>query len=668
MMHAVRAQILLAAGVLAAVAAAGCGGDANPDAATTAGPHSDMQCTQCHTGPASSGFVAAVTSDACAACHSAADLRPRVEAKDVGFRHTEHPGETGGTLGCAACHTHDSGDADLSVATIGCFLCHANLPESDNADATIAVTTCTGCHVQPAHVAFTAGGESIDHAAVMTRNISCLLCHYDVAAGSGVAAPATCRTCHGVPGGPDALRGDESMDPAVVHTMHLDSAVELTCTRCHEPVDHRVVRLASALTLDCGSCHGQGDPALGAPLDSTIHRDVQELYVGLDPRHPELGPAVKFTARVACASCHSKASTSLPVGSAAQLRAMRQECDACHGGRFGRLLEPWVAGMTRNTRLAGDFVQAAAANTSVRQDAVADSMARAAVAVWRHIDRGDGVHNLPAADALLRGAIEAAARSYRRVGVAEPSRPGLGPDPSNVSCVRCHYGVQTVATPVDGRTFAHTDHVITGAIACARCHGTADLFEDDGTTFDPAHGTTGITQTDCMTCHHVDRAGECTACHAQVDIARLHPRADVTVHIRHNNAEHTREVDFSHASHVPVACTSCHQPGVAQVPASCNTCHEAHHGAAPTARGCDTCHGTDVLERHKRTDHLECGACHAPATLSLMGSADRRFCLVCHVSQTDHRPEGDCSTCHLALTPEQALRRIVAARTSQRRQ
>jgi predicted CXXCH cytochrome family protein len=66
---------------------------------------------------------------------------------------------------------------------------------------------------------------------------------------------------------------------------------------------------------------------------------------------------------------------------------------------------------------------------------------------------------------------------------------------------------------------------------------------------------------------------------------------------------------------------------------------------------------------HEPTDHLQCGACHSPATLSMLERADRRFCLQCHTSMSGHEPDDECSTCHLLIGPDEAMRQIVSART-----
>lgn len=657
---AVRARILLTAGLVAGLAS-GCG-DADPDAGLAAGPHLDLACGECHAGPVSDGFVASLAPGSCARCHPDAELNASVEVHNVSLTHIAHPGVAdSGPSGCVACHTHDSGDVDLTIASGSCFLCHAVLAQG--AEATISESDCAACHVQPAHTGFPTGGATIDHAAVLERGVSCLLCHYDVIEGTGATATATCRTCHGMPGGAAPLRGDESMDAAAVHALHPDTAAPMSCTRCHEPIDHTVIQMASSLTLECESCHAPGDPALNPPVDSSIHRRTQQLYAGFDPDHPDVEPALKFLERVSCSGCHVASATALQAGSAERLGLIRQECAACHGERFGPLLGPWVAGMRLNAALAESYVVGAAANPRIRGNATADSMARRAVAVWQHVAGGDGMHNLPGADALLRRAIETAAGAYRQTGERPPAQPGLGPDPTVVSCVRCHYGVQTVAAAIHAQTFSHDEHVVAGALACTRCHGSAQLFRDDGSTFDPAHGRTLVAQADCASCHHVESVGQCATCHTRAEVATLRARADLTVHVQRNNLERMREVELSHDAHGSVQCSACHQPGPEQRVVACNECHESHHGGAGEAQACNACHTTSLLSVHEPTDHLVCGACHSPATLSMLERADRRFCLQCHTTMSGHESDGECSTCHLLIGPDEAMRQIVSART-----
>jgi hypothetical protein len=74
-----------------------------------------------------------------------------------------------------------------------------------------------------------------------------------------------------------------------------------------------------------------------------------------------------------------------------------------------------------------------------------------------------------------------------------------------------------------------------------------------------------------------------------------------------------------------------------------------------------------VQSAHSKRDHLSCGACHTTATLASLGTADRAFCLQCHTDQAAHKPGEQCAECHLVLTPDQAMRRILAADTARTR-
>jgi hypothetical protein len=233
--------------------------------------------------------------------------------------------------------------------------------------------------------------------------------------------------------------------------------------------------------------------------------------------------------------------------------------------------------------------------------------------------------------------------------------------------MRCHYGVEGARTEVFAQAFDHGRHVIDGGIACAGCHAAADLFLADGDTFDPAHGATPITAAQCTQCHHVETPAPCATCHTPSEVVAIAHTADLTVHVRRDDVTHARRVPFEHAAHATIGCARCHAADdPAQTPATCTSCHEAHHQQVPSPAGCAQCHQTPPIPSHRRTDHLECGACHEPATLQLFAAADRSFCLQCHRDLSAHRPDGQCAECHLQLSPEEAMQRILTARQASR--
>lgn len=628
---------------------------------TAAGSHTGLTCDACHAGTVSGDFVAPVAAGRCSSCHT--DLSGQVEVAHVTFAHTTHPDPVGSALSCTSCHAHSAGDQPLVATTAGCFLCHADPPSGGDQRLAVSIgeDRCVECHVQPTHTAFARTGAPIDHETVLARGISCLLCHYDVVEGSGAVPPSRCRSCHGLPGGPLPERLGPTGDPIAVHVTHLTDSTSLTCTRCHEPVSHAVIQLASALVLDCSSCHAAGEPALREPIDSSAHRAQQLLYAGLDAHHGDVEPALKFLQRVACTSCHSEPSMRAAPG-AATTRAINAECVACHGDRFDDLLEPWLLGMELHTSAVAALLRTASGDARLRRVSAADSTLEAAAAALALVESAHGVHNIAGADRLLRAAVGHVERSYRHAGLATPLRLSLGPDPATVTCVRCHYGIELQAGRFADQPFEHGRHVVDADIACSDCHGTAELFEDDDETFDPDHGATRIGAADCASCHHVERPGTCVECHAPGEVAAIPVERDITVRVARDDVRTTRSATFSHAAHEVVACGSCHRAVSPERPAvECASCHREHHTEVASPGGCTACHTGNVRREHERVDHLSCAACHASATLEMFGSADRAFCLQCHNGQQDHEPAGQCSTCHLQLSPGEAMRQILDA-------
>jgi hypothetical protein len=283
------------------------------------------------------------------------------------------------------------------------------------------------------------------------------------------------------------------------------------------------------------------------------------------------------------------------------------------------------------------------------------------------VDSAGGVHNLPGADATLRMAAGDALAAFRAAGLQPPGSPRLGPAIAQEPCMRCHYGVESTHQEAFSLPFDHGRHVIEGGLECSACHSTEELFQADGQTFDPAHGRTPITAAQCTQCHHVEADLTCATCHTSSEVATIAYMADLTVHVQRNDIAHARRVAFEHRTHTAVACADCHTPSdPTQTPASCTSCHEAHHEQVTSPVGCAQCHQPEPIPNHRRSDHLECGACHAPATLELFGTADRAFCLQCHRDLVAHRPEGECSECHLQLSPAEAMSRMLNARQASR--
>ncbi|MEZ5064257.1 MAG: cytochrome c3 family protein [bacterium] len=632
---------------LATLLAAGCGKEPEPQR-LHAEAHDGLACLDCHEN--APGPVGLTSIENCAACHAIQDLPEVVELAGVKFRHREHAGLLPGIHAtCSACHHHQGDGTDLEVDSGACFLCHAQLPAADGR-ASLGEQSCLGCHGPDTNPGLEHAPGIVDHAVVIARDVTCSSCHYDAVEGSGTVRNEKCLECHGAPGLAPTLDKDLQYDAESIHRDHTWDGKEQSCRRCHEALTHRVRSLESTMGLKCASCHLPDDPRIAPPQDPYVHRAQQILYSGLAAGHDKMAPAGKFAAKVSCTACHSHDSMRPRLGHEI-VAAIDVECTQCHGPKFAGLLNGWIQGMRSRTKATGDYVHRAAADPRVRASAPADSAVTEAVRLWDMVHEGNGVHNVPAADAVLRRVIEETAGAWREAGVTPPARPNLGPDPATNRCVHCHYGIENTRGNFLGRMLDHRTHVINGGLDCHLCHSDADLFQADRKTFDPRHGKTHVSLADCASCHHSPaEAGQatCQDCHDSGP-KTVGPVSTFDVSSWRGDA-------WSHATHSALECQTCHVTPVTYAPAAdvmkCTACHENHH---QPGRDCARCHGRpETADAHDADTHFGCAGCHDRATISRL-DADRGMCLICHAEQrTDHHEETDheCSVCHFLMTPE----------------
>lgn len=204
--------------------------------------------------------------------------------------------------------------------------------------------------------------------------------------------------------------------------------------------------------------------------------------------------------------------------------------------------------------------------------------------------------------------------------------------------------LSAVAQAQDSVAFPHARHT---TVPCMTCHVTTG----SGARLKVA------APEGCRACHHsTDQKSQCAACHSKtlsttyaVPVAFSAPTRSVPV---------TRSVDFDHQRHAGRQCTECHANDVMRTPqVTCTSCHADHH--APD-RNCSTCHPTARVG-HDRTAHDGCTTCHVARTIPAI-TGSRTLCLVCHEPQRNHKPGGDCATCHAIRSG------VAAAGTLTRRQ
>jgi hypothetical protein len=540
-------------------------------------------------------------------CHSERKVEGVVDYKGVRFDHTTHLGELrrGKQLRCTSCHSQIVQGDHVAVTQGTCFLCHFK-----DRPAGAPIAGCIGCHSSPPRIV-SAAGYVVDHAQYVQDRVSCLSCHAEVTAGTGMAERARCFNCHNEP---ERLAKFE--DTVLVHRVHIaDHNVE--CTQCHTPIEHRVVSLATTFELDCTSCH------------SRVHDAQRRLYAGTGGHGSPESPSRMFLARVSCTGCHGLPTT---VRGHERVRlAGEASCMSCHGIRYANLLPSWQREMERKLARVAPVVAGATAalgSAPVRRRAAADSLLRLAQDNVELVRVGKAAHNVAYADRLLRAALELT-RDAVRAGQLAYTVPqvNLGPPLGENACFGCHVGVERAKVTFQGRAFNHEPHVLRGGLGCADCHTPLDR-----------HGGTTITLAGCDACHHnAVRPMNCARCHAGLGGGAGAPEAPIA----------TATGVFSHPVHLQanLACTTCHTPpAMSARTLVCQTCHNQHH---EPERTCSSCHRAEsgVLAKHTRSAHNGCGTCHT-ATPGL-NRWSRQICTTCHVQQASgHYATRPCEACH----------------------
>lgn len=519
-----------------------------------ASSHREVACVECHSeyrwalsrvwvkyalGIYTTQPRAEVPDRRCLACHQHQDLdTDEVFLKDIHFSHQGHLGEMrrGKRLHCTSCHT-GSAMAGTSLAVRDhvvlqeqvCFVCHFK-----GAEAGQAATGCLVCHGPPSTVV-THHGLEFDHGTYLQRGVRCETCHTEVTRGDANVPRERCWSCH-------VAHLEAYEDPVRVHEIHVQRRI-IDCRRCHNTLEHGKIAMTAALGDRCDACH------------TPVHTPQEKMYIGIGGRGVPDTPDTMFLARVACNSCHVPAAG----GPAAQDRALRESCVACHGAGYGRMVDDWrreisalLAGVDREVRRAEGFAPRLAA-------AHAQDLADARHNV-EFVRAAGGHHNVHYAIDLLRFANDRAAAALRAAGA------GVTPTPEVLAsaagyCRVCHSTAHLgTRLPFGNMAYDHNRHIAAG-IGCDTCHSLAE------------HGKTTIAAEQCMACHHApSQTRRCESCHTEQ--ASLYRGALAGTGVK-------GDPDFMAAA--DTACTDCHDlaspdPLVKTVQRACVGCHDDSYG------------------------------------------------------------------------------------------
>jgi hypothetical protein len=422
------------------------------------------------------------------------------------------------------------------------------------------------------------------------------------------------------------------------------------CTGCHTRAHDLVLGKGANAAERCVGCHEKVHPE---------HKPIEAFYAG-EQGWGSVHPDPMFKARVDCADCH--VDSTLAVKGTARLARLDRVCTNRHGTRFAGILTRWNAGMRWRIDAVSTYV-ARACNDPRLSSGGARTRLDDAKSFLATVAAGGALHNVRGADALLRDAMDATTAAYTAARVEVPERPVLGSDATGVTCIGCHYGIETAKDTAFGKPFDHSAHILRGDVACVKCHSNADFLVDDERSVDlkkrrvdPRHGKTTLTSASCNECHHAPASTvACTSCHKS-DVLPRAIRVTLPLKLNAKGAPTSRVIAFEHRNHSKAECASCHtsKAEVKKV-ATCASCHDTHHRDATQ---CAKCHSDDTRVAHKAQDHFSCTSCHAKETVAAL-TPNRAFCVSCHAKQADHKPDRECSTCHMQGSPADIRKRII---------
>jgi hypothetical protein len=397
-------------------------------------PHGDLACAECHQGGLSDRELAAVPPETCtgSGCHEA-DVPGEITLATVRFTHLDHGSTESLALGCAGCHTHNSGSDPLNAGPETCGLCHVDELSGARGE------DCRLCHTAPRHAGVTDQGLAIPHDGLPWIQGGCLRCHYAVARPVHEVSLGRCAQCH--------LDTNAVTQAGIGEDLHPDH-VGTHCGACHEADNHRIEAMSSAVQLECESCHSvEHDVEVDAALLASqtcvechggAHQAQQRLLLGIMPDASAAAPAAHFMDGLTCRSCHIQG----PETSDAAQRGTDEACVACHRPEYATVLRWWNEGVAERMRLVDRYLAGADRAVAGRGDS---DPARLATQQARRLldlvaDAG-GQHNLPLTHRIFENAIASASEAYRLAGRGTPPVPALGRPPRQGLCAYCHYRI-----------------------------------------------------------------------------------------------------------------------------------------------------------------------------------------------------------------------------------
>jgi nitrate/TMAO reductase-like tetraheme cytochrome c subunit len=540
----------------------------------------------------------------CTSCH----------VMDVPFRRftaSEHS-----KLGCHDCHRQGMMDNVKEL-----YVWVLERPEEIPAHAPVPNSICAECHIQN------------DPDSTWKRIVATAGHAVHLNPASPAMRTMECVTCHG-------------------QEVHRFKPAETTCAQsgCHDNVQIQLGRMSGQTTLHCSTCHVF--TAAAAETDSTRSArgalvpnqdqclECHEMREQMRNFAPEGEPH-----DAVCGTCHNPHTQTTTAGAfqscaTSGCHARSDTLTAMHRGLTGRhKLETCGACHSAHTwKTAGTRCESC--HSGIRDPAVQVRPPRSSDAAAADAGSSPSVHAtpvrlMPASWTPEReaGAVfaphNAGRVQRRRTTITSPTVRPIAARPHEAPHAPLR---QRQARDTTSR-FEHAQH---RPVNCTTCHSTQ-----------VEHGGLNRTARRCTACHHADnRIGrDCARCHQAAELTQSYPAA-MTLQLSVKPSPTTRTLSFAHETHAKVSCADCHGQDLSRsVEKTCASCHTDHHEAT---RDCASCHPA-ARSTHTRAVHLTgCGGsgCHYREATAATSTA-RNVCLACHAELKEHKPGGDCSTCHL---------------------
>ncbi len=577
----------------------------------------------------------------CAACHDTTSFRPQVH-----FNHAEVLGACvschNGTIAqgegpthpatsqvCEACHTVMSWNppktvdhTQIPLAVSGfCIICHNGVSASGkNSGHLTTALECGDCHLTSTWL-----GANFDHTGITN---GCVSCHNGTKAvgkqGNHMPTTTLCENCHttGI--------GTKTPSWAPSGFDHRQMTVT-TCQTCHsgavrissgfvsgQPPNH-VPPIPSA--IDCGICHGNTPTA---ETWSVLAASIPTLHSGLNVANCVLCHGGETFAGVPAPYIPMSISGVSPTKKTPLVPShipilAGTDCSACHGAAYQ------AGGFGPATAMSAGkhaFVSAAC-------DTCHDTGKNFYVGSGTALQLRPANHVSSSDPRMATGDCSLCHQTTDWVSTALPA--GHMPNPSNLTCAKCHSAAPGDYTPA---TLAANSVLHTGISAnCGQCHGdttTALTWFNNFTPKDallaPSH-IPYLSGTDCSSCH----------ASSTYAVGTFGP------------------MNMTQAKH-------------SFVPAACNTCHEAglslYMGAASLGlQGRPADHTTGQMVAPN-----DCSICHTTANWNSnalpaghMPNPGNAACAVCHTDLSNYKTlasvsvlhtgiNGGCGTCHGSTT------------------